>query len=166
MSDIALNLFGTRDEIRLRMADEIRHGLENKVKEIEEGIRLHNAKLLKESANQTLFAMAKYLGVAPEKLGRIYDGAALEDDVNYKFFHFLERHLDISIHDALGDPNFRNSDTKKHWLKRCQTAPILRAAALASEDAEPDKSDISQPFIDKELEMYVAIRAIEELMRE
>ena len=64
-------------------------------------------------------------GVPVETLKLIQEGRGHEV-VNYRLFEDLAHSvLDLSVHDALGEPDLSDPKVRKYWEKEMKTSPML-----------------------------------------
>lgn len=85
------------------------------------------------------------------------------DHVDFHFFEKVKEALDISIHDVLGKPFFRDGE-KDDWSKQLKLNPMVLGAPAGKSNAEKSIQKEDQVRKDRELKLYVRLRAISELL--
>ena len=146
----ALSLFdGEKDGVLSRMRILIQENLSHK-----------NDSFIKELAEKTGCSF-EYLKLL--KKGHDPQGEEDKDKFVFNVFQRIEGPLNLSIHHALGSPSLKNGK-KEHWQRQRKIEnPIFfigRTGKGTGSDAELSQEDEDS----KELDLYVKLRAIEELI--
>lgn len=87
----------------------------------------------------------------------------VQDKLVFNVFQRIEGPLNLSIHHALGSPSFKNGE-REHWQRQCKIEnPIFFIGGTGK--GKGSNTNLSQEEKDsKELDLYVRLRAIEELI--
>lgn len=83
--------------------------------------------------------------------------------VDFPFFEKVKEALDISIHDVLGKPSFRDGE-KGHWIEQMKLNPMVLGAPAGKSNTENSIQEENHTTKDMELFFYVRLRAISELL--
>ena len=148
-------LFGSeKREVQGKLAIEARRGLEQKVS----AIRGESAN--DPSEDDTLYAISSYLNVDYSLLSDIWQNKA----VSYENFQLLGGALDLSIHNVLGVPSIEKLRSNPLLMEslRKNYSQILCADGIIDRRLESDDPKLDS-LDDNELDLYLTLRAIEEL---
>ena len=139
----ALSLFsGGPDGVKLRMAKAVKDTLASK-----------------ESVPGFLDWFKDEFEVDEKALGQLQKG---DQDIDIRLFEKLQETLDISFHDVLGEPSFRNG-AKEFWLGQQCANPMILTGPI-KEPSAPNDTRGGKEAQERELKLYVRLCAINELV--
>ena len=83
--------------------------------------------------------------------------------IDFELFDGIKGALGLSWRDVLGKPDLSNG-AREHWEQQCQESPMFFAAPIMDVEGDSERVALSdEERKELELELYVRLRAVDEL---